>query len=64
MRGGIFPPARPAVLSEAKVLQEGEGNAGHQRMSVQFRPRAPLEVTQPPGTDRILNSEGESDHVV
>ena len=60
MRGGIFPPARPAVLSEAKVLQEGEGNAGHQRMSVQFRPRAPLEVTQPQGRTGSRTRKGRA----
>jgi hypothetical protein len=47
MRGGIFPPARPAVLGKAQVLEIGEGDAGHQRVSVQPGPGTPLEVVQP-----------------
>ena len=46
-RGDIFPPSRSAVLNETQVLQKGEGDAAHQRVSVQPRPGTPLEVTYP-----------------
>ena len=48
-RRGIFPRPRPAaaaVLGEAEVLEVREGGAGHERMAVQPRPRAPLEVAE------------------
>lgn len=45
-RDGIFPPPRPTVLGEAKMLQVGEGDAGHQRVPVQPRPGTALEVTK------------------
>jgi hypothetical protein len=48
MRRGIFPRPRPAALpGEAEVLGVREGDAGHQRVPVQTRPRAPLEVAEP-----------------
>ena len=60
MRGGIFPPACPAVLGKAQVLQIGKGDEGHERVSVQAGPGPSLEVAQaepdpPPGwwTPRI-----------
>ena len=52
LRGGpgrrydLFPPLRPAMLGQAQVLQEGIGNARHQRVPVQPCPGAPLEVAQ------------------
>ena len=46
-RVGIFSPAHPAVLGEAEMLKVGASDAGHQRMSVQAGPGAPLEVPEP-----------------
>jgi hypothetical protein len=34
------------MLGEAAVLEIGEGDAGHQRVSVQPRPGAPLEMVE------------------
>ena len=45
-RDDLFPPIRPAMLGQAQVLQEGIGNARHQRVSVQSCPGAPLEVAE------------------
>ena len=42
----VFFPPRPTVLGEAQVLQKGIGDAGHQRVPVQSRPRAALEVAE------------------
>lgn len=44
--GRIFPPPRPAVRSEAEMLQIGTGDAAHQRVSVQAGPRPPLKVSE------------------
>src|SRR5215213_1242912 len=43
----VFPRPRRAMPGEAEVLEVGEGDAGHQRVPVQPRPGAPLEVAQP-----------------
>ena len=40
----VFPP--PARGLEAQVLQVGEGDAGHQHVSVQATPRPTLEVAE------------------
>ena len=42
----FFPSLVRAVLGEAEVLQVGVSDAGHQRVSVQSRPRAAFEVTE------------------
>src|SRR5215218_11516366 len=44
--GGIFPRPRRTKLGEAQVLQIGEGDAGHQRVSVQPCPGAPFEMAE------------------
>ena len=43
-RRGFFPRPRRALPGEAEVLQVSEGDAGHERVPVQARPGAPLEV--------------------
>jgi hypothetical protein len=35
VRGLVFFPPRPGLPGEAQVLQEGIGDAGHQRVPVQ-----------------------------
>src|SRR3712207_6376314 len=45
-RRGFFPRPRPALPGEAEVLQVSEGDARHQRVPVQPRPRAPLELAE------------------
>jgi len=41
--GAFFPPSRRC---ETSVLEEGEGDHSHERMPVQARPRATLEVVE------------------
>src|SRR5215212_9879233 len=45
-RGGIFPRPRRGKLGEAEVLEISEGDAGHQGVSMQPRPGAPLEMAE------------------
>ena len=41
--GAFFPPSRRC---ETSVLEEGEGDHSHERVPVQARPRATLEVVE------------------
>src|SRR3954469_4913973 len=45
-RGSIFPRPRRALPGKATVLQVGESHAGHQRVPMQARPGAALEVAE------------------
>ena len=42
----IFSPPRPTMFGEAEMLQVGAGDAHHQRVSMQPRQGAPLEVVE------------------
>ncbi len=43
---GIFPPLRPMMLGETQLLKVGVGDTRHQRVPVQPRPGAALEVIE------------------